>query len=146
MLAARAPRNFVGGRKSCFFIEFWVDLFRSVNSKISCGQRFLQNLAIRRLRKVMIKTSFQLFLLIKSANFRYFFNKEIENKMYRNASFPVRIWRLFMWTRGNAKKKNCSYYPEHFRFHFYSFKTDWFLVKTWKNLWKTAVFEAGNWK
>ena len=34
-----------------------------------------------------------------------FLNKEIENRTPRKASFPVRIWSFFMWTRGNPKKK-----------------------------------------
>ena len=34
-----------------------------------------------------------------------FLKQEIENRTPRKASFPVRIWSFFMWTRGNPKKK-----------------------------------------
>ena len=51
--------------KQYFLIEFYSFSVSIMAMRCSCGRRFLQNLANRRFRKVMIKTSFQLFLLIK---------------------------------------------------------------------------------
>ena len=61
----RGLRCATGCEKASFFAESCNSWGDTINRNSSCGRRFLQNLANRRFRKAMIKTSFQLFLLIK---------------------------------------------------------------------------------
>ena len=61
----RGLRCATGCEKAFFFAESCNSWGDTINRNSSCGRRFLQNLANRRFRKAMIKTSFQLFLLIK---------------------------------------------------------------------------------
>ena len=61
----RGLRCATGCEKAFFFAESCNSWGDTINRNSSCGRRFLQNLANRRFRKAMIKTGFQLFLLIK---------------------------------------------------------------------------------
>ena len=58
----RGLRCATGRWKACLFAESCNSWGCTVNRRSSCGRRFLQNLRIRRFRKVMIKTSFHVFL------------------------------------------------------------------------------------
>ena len=79
------------------------------------------------------QNKFQLFLLKKNAFFAW--KSLLQNGRNRSAA---------MWTSDDSywrQKKNCSYYPEHFRFHFYSFKNDCFLLKIEKIREKHPFFQ-----
>ena len=78
------------------------------------------------------QNKFQLFLLKKNAFFAW--KSLLQNGRNRSAA---------MWTSDDSywrQKKNCSYYPEHFKFHFYSFKNDLFFCEKLKKSVKSIHF------
>ena len=69
-----------------------------------------------------------------------FLKEEIENRTPRKASFPVRIWPFFMWTRGNAKKKTPHTIQTILGFFFFNGKWLFFRGK----LKFSVIFQDGN--